>query len=128
MTRREPTVSGRTLVWSLTKVVGAGQQGGRLHLSVRTPQRLGTYRSTATGFVETASGNQLTSAGARCWPLRVKKRISAIAFRVHAPRAGGSTVSGGASARFRAGAKASSVVPARGSLLLRMGLMGNAYS
>jgi hypothetical protein len=119
MTRREPTVSGRTLVWSLTKVVGAGQQG-RLHLRVRTPQRLGTYRSTATGFVETAAGNQLASR-APAVLLSVKKRISAIAFRVHAPRAGGSTVSGGASARFRAGAKASSVVAARGSLLLRKG-------
>ena len=119
MTRSEPTVSGRTLTWSLTKVVGPRQQG-RLHLRVRTPQRLGTYGSTAAGLVETAAGNQLapqTPAVA----LRVKKRISAIAFRVHAPRAGGSTVSGGASARFRAGAKASSVVAARGSLLLQKG-------
>jgi hypothetical protein len=119
MTRREPTVSGRTLVWSLTKVVGARQQG-RLHVRVRTPHRLGKYRSTATGFVQTAAGTQLAPRTPAVL-LRVKKRISAIAFRVHAPAAGRSIVSGGASARFRAGAKASSVVAARGSLLLRRG-------
>jgi hypothetical protein len=120
MTRREPTVSGRTLVWSLTKVVGQGQQG-RLHLRVRTSRRLGTYRSTAMGFVETAAGNHLaprTSAVV----LRVKKRISAIAFQFRARASGRSTVSGGASAHFPAGANvASGAVMARGSLLLRRG-------
>jgi hypothetical protein len=120
MTRTEPTVSGRTLVWSLTKVVREGQQG-RLHLSVRTPRRLGTYRSTAMGFVETAAGNQLV-ARTPAVPLRVKKRISAIAFRFQTQPSAGSTVSGGASAHFRAGTRAiSSTVAAHGSLLLRTG-------
>lgn len=119
MTRREPTVSGRTLAWSLTRVLRDGQQA-RLHVSVRTPRRLGTYGSTAMGFVETAAGNQLAPRTPAVL-LKVKKRIAAIAFRFRAG-AGGSTMSGGASARFFAGVRAgASTVPAHGSLLLRRG-------
>jgi hypothetical protein len=118
MTRTEPTVSGRTLEWSLARVVREGQQA-RLHLSVRTSRRLGTYRTTAMGFVETATGNGLRPR-TRVVLLRVKKRISAIAFRFQAGATGESTVSGRASARFRASAKAvSSTVAVGGSLLLR---------
>jgi hypothetical protein len=73
------------------------------------------------GFVETAAGNQLV-ARTPAVPLRVKKRISAIAFRFQTQPSAGSTVSGGASAHFRAGTRAiSSTVAAHGSLLLRTG-------
>jgi hypothetical protein len=90
-----------------------------LHLSVRTPRRLGPYRSTATGFVETAAGTHLAPR-TRAVLLRVKKRISAMTFRFQAGAAGAATVSGRASARFRPGAKAAfSTVAASGSLLLR---------
>ena len=119
MTRTEPTVSGRTLTWRLTKVVREGQQA-RLHLSVRTPHRLGTYRSTATGFVETAAGSQLAPRTPTVL-LRVKKRISTIAFHFQAGPSGGSAVLGSASARFRGGARVVGTVSARGSLLLRKG-------
>jgi hypothetical protein len=118
MTRAEPTVSGQTLAWSFARVVREGQQA-RLHVSARTPRRLGTYRSTALGFVETAAGNRLTPHTPAV-ALRVKKRISAIAFRFQTQ--GAPSVSGRASARFRGGTKTvSGTVSARGSLLLSTG-------
>ncbi len=120
MTRSDPTISGRTLTWALTRVVREGQEA-RLHVSARTPRRLGIYRSMAMGSVQTAAGHELVPRTPTVL-LRVKKRISAIAFRFQTQSAAGPIVSGGASARFRSHARAvSSTVSAHGSLLLRNG-------
>jgi len=117
-TRANPAVSGRMLSWSFTRVLPA-RQHLRLHLAVHTPRRLGTYRSNATAFVETAAGNQLVPRTPAAL-LRVKRRISAIAFRFVAKDAAGSTVSGRANARFGSGRNSLlRRVSARGSILVQ---------
>jgi hypothetical protein len=118
ITRANPAVSGRMLTWSFTRALPARQQL-RLHLAVHTPRRLGTYRSKATAFVETGAGNQLVPRTPAA-VLRVKRHISAIAFRFAAKVAAGSTVSGRANARFGGGRKSlHRPVSARGSILLQ---------
>jgi hypothetical protein len=120
MTTAEPKVSGRTLAWSLAKLLPAHKQL-RLHLTVRTARRMGTYRSGAVASVETAAGNQLIPHTSTAL-LRVKRRISAIAFRFQARIAAGSTVEGRASARFLPRTRSVfSPVSAQGSLTLLKG-------
>jgi hypothetical protein len=119
VTRADPVVSGRMLTWSLTRVLPARQQL-RLHLAVYTPRRLGTYRSKATAFVETAAGNQLVPRTPAA-TIRLKRNISAIGFRFLAKVAAGSTVAGRANARFRAGKRLLGSVSVRGSILLQKG-------
>jgi hypothetical protein len=120
MTRTEPATSGRTLTWTPAKTVRAGRDA-RLHVSVRTPRGLGKYRSVALGSVQTAAGNELV-ARAPTALLRVKKRISTIAFRFQTLSALTPSVSGSARARFgaRLGA-ASRTVSALGSIRVRNG-------
>jgi hypothetical protein len=120
MTTAEPKVSGRTLAWSLAKMLPAHKQL-RLHLTVRTARRMGTYRSGAVASVETAAGSQLIPRTPTAL-LRVKRRISAIAFRFQARIAAGSTVEGRSSARFPLRTRGVfSPVPAHGSLTLTKG-------
>jgi hypothetical protein len=120
MTAAEPKVSGRTLAWSLAKLLPAHEQL-RLHLTVRTARRTGTYRSGAVASVETAAGNQLIPRTPTAL-LRVKRRVSAIAFRFQARIAAGSTVEGRASARFLPRTRSVfSPVSAHGSLTLLKG-------
>ncbi|HMI98793.1 MAG TPA: vWA domain-containing protein [Gaiellaceae bacterium] len=120
MTTAEPKVSGRTLAWSLAKLLPTHKQL-RLHVTVHAARRMGTYRSSAVASVETAAGNQLiprTSAAL----LRVKRRITAVAFRFQARNAAGLTVEGRASARFLPRTRSVfSPVSAHGSLTLVKG-------
>jgi hypothetical protein len=118
VTRTDPVVSGRMLTWSLTRVLPARQQL-RMHLAVHTPPGLGTYRSKATAFVETAAGNQLVPRTPDALT-RVKRHVSSIGFRFVAKVAAGSTVEGRANARFPGGRKGLlDPVSARGSILLQ---------
>jgi hypothetical protein len=112
-TRTEPAVVGQKLIWSFTKTVASGQQL-RLHLDVRTPRRLGTYRSSALASVDTAAGNHLAPHAAS--DLHVKRRISAIAFGFGTAPGAAWQITGGAAARFRAHA---TTAPGRGSVLVR---------
>ena len=112
-TRTEPAVAGQKLTWSFTKTVASNQQL-RLHLDVRTPSRLGTYRSSALASVETAAGNHLAPHAASA--LHVKRRISAIAFGFGTARGATRRVTGGAAARFRAHTMSA---PGRGSVVVR---------
>jgi hypothetical protein len=120
-TRAEPAVSGRLLTWSLSKVLPAHKQL-RLHLAVHTPKRLGTYRSKAMASVQTAAGNALAPRTPTAL-LRVKRRLSAIAFAFNAKIGAGKTVVGHAGARSHGGRRLlGHQVSARGSVLLRRGL------
>jgi hypothetical protein len=71
------------------------------------------------GFVETAAGTRLTSRTPAV-ALRVKRRISTIAFAFNAKIAAGKMVVGQAGARFRGGPRVlGRQVSAQGSVLLR---------
>lgn len=98
-TRTEPAIAGQQLKWTFTKTVAANKQL-RLHLEVRAPSRLGTYRSSASASVETAAGNALAPQAAS--NLRVKRRISAIAFRMATTPGSAWQINGGAAAKLRA--------------------------
>ena len=112
-TRTDPAVAGQRLTWSFTRTVAPHKQL-LLHLGVRAPHRLGTYRSGARASVETAAGNLLAPHAAS--DLHVRRRISAIAFRFGAAPGAVWQVAGGAAARFGAHpAKA----PGRGLLVVR---------
>jgi hypothetical protein len=113
-TRTEPAVVDQKLTWSFTKTVAARKQL-LLHLDVRTPRRLGTYRSSARASVETAAGNHLAPHAAS--DLHVRRRISAIAFGFGAGPGTVWRVTGGAAARFRTH---TTKAPGRGSVVVRM--------
>jgi hypothetical protein len=116
-THGEPGISGRTLTWSLTNVVAAHGQV-RLHLTVRTPKRLGAYRSNATALVDTVGGHHLAPRTPVA-VLRVKRRISTVAFAFSAKVGIGASAGGRATARFRGRQSLLRPVSARGVLVLR---------
>ena len=117
-TSAEPTRAGRTLLWSLARSVQPRQRV-RLHVLVRAPWKIGTYKSTALAHVQTANGEELSSQSI-VGTLRVKRSVHAIVVHVRGLSSNGFTLRGKVSARF---AKAVRHVPglgaARGSFVLR---------
>lgn len=116
-TSAEPTRAGRTLLWSLAMLLPPRQRV-RLHVLVRAPRKIGTYKSTAIAHVRTANGEEL--AATFVVPLRVKSRVHAIAVHVRGQSTNGYALRGMVSARFKPGVRhLPGVAPARGSFLLR---------
>jgi hypothetical protein len=117
-TSSEPTRAGGTLLWSLATLLPPRQRV-RLHMLVRAPRKIGTYKSTAIAHVRTANGDEL-AAQSFVVPLRVKSRVHAIAVHVRGQSTNGYALRGRVSARFKPGVRhLPGVAPARGSFLLR---------
>jgi hypothetical protein len=103
MTTSDPTRSGATLLWKLNQTVSAHGEV-RLHVIVRAPRRLGTYRSSAVAQIKTAADNDLTSRSPAAL-LRVKREIRTLSLRF-VGSADGAALRGAAASRFSRGGKA----------------------
>ena len=116
-TSAEPARAGGTLLWSLAMSLPPRQRV-RLHMLVRAPRKIGTYRSTAIVHARTANGEELTSQSPVA-TLRVKRRVHAIVVRVRGWSTNGSALRGSASASFGRGVQHLPVVaPASGAFVL----------
>lgn len=114
----EPTRVGGTLLWSLATLLPPRQRV-RLHMLVRAPRKIGTYKTTAIAHVRTANGEEM-AVQSFVVPLRVKSRVHAIAVHVRGQSTNGYALRGQVSARFKPGVRhLPGVAPARGSFLLR---------
>jgi hypothetical protein len=117
-TSAEPTRAGGTLLWSLAMPL-ASRQRVRVHVLVRAPRKIGTYKSMATIHVRTDNGDELTTQSL-VRTLRVQRRVHAIAVHVRGWSTSGSALRGSASARFAPGVRhLPGVAPARGAFVLR---------
>ena len=117
MTRSNPTQSGATLLWKLQQTVAAHKKV-RLHVVVRTSQRIGRYRGRAIAQIKTAADNDLTSQASAL--LQVKREIRALSFRLAGSGANGTKLRGATTSRFSRRLNAMPVVArvARGTIVL----------
>jgi len=98
MTTSEPMRSGATLLWKFNQTVSPRHKV-RLHVILRSPRRLGRYRSSAVAQIKTAAGNDLTSRAPAAL-LRVKRGIRALSLRFAGSAANGMTLRGAATSRL----------------------------
>ena len=75
----EPRRTGRTLSWALNAIVAPGKALA-VHFQLRTPRRLGLYRTTAFAHVQTASGRELVSTARGVLPVRGRVRSVFVRF------------------------------------------------
>lgn len=91
--------SGRTLSWGLRAALRP-RKGFGLHLLLKAPKRLGTYRTVAIAHLQTAGGREIVSK-APAQLLEVKRRVQSAAVRLAPLRTGaGPAVRGQLTTRF----------------------------
>jgi hypothetical protein len=113
----EPIRSAETLSWPLNTTLRP-RSVFNLHLVLKAPGRLGTYRSSAIARLETAGGRELVSR-APTQVLRVRRRLSSAALRFVPLRpSAGVALRGQLSTRFGTWRGLPAVGPGHGSLSL----------
>jgi hypothetical protein len=109
--------SGRTLSWA-PRAALRPRKGFGLHLLLKVPGRLGTYRTVAIARIQTAGGHELVST-APAQLLQVKHRVRSAAVRLTPLRTGaGLAVRGQLSTRFGRWLGLPAVGRADGSLIV----------
>jgi hypothetical protein len=114
-----PVQAGLRLSWALNTSLGPRQRLG-FHVVLRTPGRVGRYRSNVSTQFETAGGSELNShrpAGL----LSVRQSIHTLHLFFRKRSAAANTLTGRAGVRFGRWRGLPAVGPARGRLIFRRG-------